>query len=54
MYDLLVDTSVKGLKKFGFGENFMYWMKMLLNDQQSCFINAGYTTPYFNLEKGAR
>ena len=27
---------------------------MLLNSQQSCLINGGNTTPYFNLEKGAR
>ena len=28
-------------------------MKVLLNNQQSCVINGGFTTPYFNLEKGA-
>ena len=27
---------------------------MLLNSQQSRVINGGNTTPYFNLEKGAR
>ena len=26
---------------------------LLLNRQQSCVINGGNTTPYFNLEKGA-
>ena len=26
---------------------------MLLNSQQSCVINGGNTSPYFNLEKGA-
>ena len=26
----------------------------MLNSQQSCVINGGNTTPYFNLEKGAR
>ena len=39
--------------KNGFGENFIYWIKVL-NAQQSCVINGGFTTPYFNLEKGAR
>ena len=29
-------------------------MKILLNNQQSCVINGGFTTPYFNLKKGAR
>ena len=42
------------LKKFGFGENFIHWIKVLLNKQQSCVINGGFTTQYFNLEKGAR
>ena len=42
------------LKKIGFGQNFIYWIKVLLNNQQSCVINGGFTTPYFKLEKGAR
>ena len=42
------------LKIFGFGENFIHWLKVLLNNQQSCIINGGFTTRYFNLEKGAR
>ena len=42
------------LKKFGFGENFIHWINVLLNKQQSCVINGGFTTRYFNLEKGAR
>ena len=45
------------LKKFGFGENSIhkvYGIKVLLNKQQSCVINGGFTTQYFNLEQGAR
>ena len=42
------------LQKFGSGENFIHWIKVLLNKQQSCVINEGFTTQYFNLEKGAR
>ena len=41
------------LKKFCFGENFIYWIKVSSNDQQSFVTNAGFTTPYFNLEKVA-
>ena len=41
------------LKKFGFGEHFIHWIKVLLNKQQSCIINGGFTIQYFNLEKGA-
>ena len=42
------------LKKFGFGDNFITWIKILLNDQQSCVINGGFATQYFNLHEGAR
>ena len=48
------DFLVNVLNKFGFGSNFISWIKLLLNSQQSCVINGGNTTPYFNLEKGAR
>ena len=42
------------LKKFGFGKKFITWIEILLKDQQSCVINGGTTTQYFNLERGAR
>ena len=48
------DFLVNVLNKFTFGSNFISWIKLLLNSQQSCVINGGNTTPYFNLEKGAR
>ena len=41
------------LKKFGFGQNFIHWVKILLNNQQSCAIFGGFATQYFNLEKEA-
>ena len=47
------DFLVNVLNKFGFGSNFISWIKLLLNSQQSCVINGGNTTPYFNLGKGA-
>ena len=39
------------LKRFGFRENFIDWIKILLH-KQSCLLNSGFTTNYFNLEKG--
>ena len=48
------DFVLSVLKKFGFGENVIHWIKILLNNQQSCVINGGFTTPYFKLKKGAR
>ena len=48
------DFLVNVLNKFGFGSNFISWIKLLLNSQQSCVINGGNTTSNFNLGKGAR
>ena len=42
------------LKKFGFGHDFIRWVTILLESQESCIINAGITMSYFSLEKGAR
>ena len=41
------------LKKFDFGNTFITWIEILLKDKQSCVINGGTTTQYFNLEIGA-
>ena len=42
------------LKKFGFGEDFIRWVKTFLNDSQSCLMNNGTSTGYFKLERGTR
>ena len=42
------------LEKYGFGPNFLKWIKILLNKNESCVMNGGTTTSYFNLERGAR
>ena len=39
-HDFLLSAS----KKFGFGENFVHWIKVLLNKQQSCVINGDFRT----------
>ena len=41
------------LKKFGFSHDFIRWVKRLFKSQESCIINAGTTTSYFNLAEGA-
>ena len=41
------------LEKFGFGTSFIDWIKIFLNDQESC-VNEGAITQYFKLEKCAR
>ena len=42
------------LKKFGFGQNFISWVEIILKNQESCVINGGTTTQYFKLNRGAR
>ena len=48
------DFLVAVIKRYGFGESFTDWIKILLKNQESCVINGGHTTKYFKLEKGAR
>ena len=40
------------LRKFGFGIDFVSWIKTILKNQESCMINGGKTTKYFKLERG--
>ena len=42
------------LEKFGFGTNFITWITILLNNNESCVSNGGHTTQYFKLNRGAR
>ena len=42
------------LEKFGFGDHFLSLVKILLNKNESCVMNAGHTTKYFPLDRGAR
>ena len=42
------------LEKFGFGNNFIEWISVLLKDNESCISNGGHTTKCFKLNRGAR
>ena len=42
------------LKGFGFGNDFVRWIKTMFKKSQSCVMNNGTSTGYFNLERGAR
>ena len=48
------DFLLCSFKNFGFGDSFINWIKILLNDQQSCVINGGFATQYLTLKRGAR
>ena len=45
---------ISTLERYGFGNRFVRWVKILLKNQESCIINGGNTTKYFKLEKGTR
>jgi len=42
------------LSAYGFGEGFIKGYKVLYNDSQSCVINGGHFSTFFNLERGCR
>ena len=46
--------KISTLERYGFGNRFVRWVKILLKNQESCIINGGNTTKYFKLEKGTR
>ena len=45
---------IEALEAYGFGPNFVQWVKTLLYDQKSCVMNNCHSTGYFNLERGTR
>ena len=48
------DFLILTLEKYGFGKNFILWVKILLRGQECCVINGGSTTKYFAFGRGAR
>ena len=42
------------LKKFGFGPDFLQWVKTTFCNVQSCVVNNGNSTGYLSLERGTR
>ena len=42
---------IKLLKKFGFEKYFTKWIKILLQNQESCIVNGGTQQTTLNLEK---
>ena len=44
---------LKALETFGFGASLVQWFKTFYNSIQSCVINNGYATPFFEL-RGVR
>ena len=42
------------LKYFGFGNNFINWIRIILTGQESSVMNGGFSTGYFDLKRGTR
>ena len=42
------------LESFGFGLQFIQWVRTFLNNAESCVMNNGHSTGYFPLERGTR
>jgi len=38
----------------GFDSGFINWITILINRQESCVINGGISTGYFDFERGSR
>ena len=45
---------INALHNFDFEKNYIQWIKILYTDIQSCILNNGYTSPYFQITAGIR
>ena len=45
---------IKCLQSFNFGEGFQKWIKTLYYNVSSCVTNNGYSSQFFNVERGVR
>ncbi|RUA06506.1 MAG: hypothetical protein DSY43_01870 [Gammaproteobacteria bacterium] len=42
------------LRHFGFGENFIQWIKIMLKNSKSCVLNNGNVSDFFELKRGTK
>ena len=42
------------LESFGFGPQFIQWLRTFPKNAESCVINNGHSTGYFSLKRGTR
>ena len=55
MFDSIEHTFIFAtLQSFGFGPDFIQWVKTFLYKAESCVMNNGSSTGYFYLERGTR
>ena len=51
---LSLDSIIKALDHFGFGEKFIKWINILLLDRKSCIRNGGHLSDFFDMQRGVR
>jgi hypothetical protein len=44
----------EALKMFNFGEKFIDWVHTIYNGSEACVTNNGFSSPFFNLNRGVR
>ena len=42
------------LEKYGFGPNFIQWIKTILANSESCVMNNGSSTGFFKIQRGTK
>ena len=45
---------ISAIKLYGFGDNFVRWMEILLKNRRCCVRNAGFISNSFEMERGVR
>ena len=54
-FDLVEHSFILAVfKKFGFGDDFIQWIKTFLFDTSSCVMNNNFSTGYFKIDRGTR
>ena len=49
-----MDFIIKAIGQYGFGENFIKWIKVILNNRTASVKNGGHISREFSLERGVR
>ena len=47
-----VDHNFASVKKFGFGDNFIQWVRTIFENSESCIMNNRASKGNFKLERG--
>ena len=54
-FDSIEQTFIfAALESFGFGPQFIQWLRTFLQNAASCVMNNGHSTRYFSLERKTR